>query len=92
MINPIRDPIEPRSKMAANIQMPISRKDRIMERKKMERRTVLKGGAAAIGMLGGASTTVVTGVEQASADAAQPPLPDQILAAIQRFRKIRSFA
>jgi hypothetical protein len=73
--------------MAANIQMPISRKDRIMERKKMERRTVLKGGAAAIGMLGGASTTVVTGVEQASADAAQPPLPEQILAAIQRFRE-----
>src|ERR1700733_6048021 len=73
--------------MAANIQMPISRKDRIMERKKMERRTILKGGAAAIGMLGGASTTVVTGVEQASANAAQPPLPDQILAAIQRFRE-----
>ena len=58
-----------------------------MERKIMERRTILKGGAAAIGMLGGASTTVVTGVEQASADAAQPPLPDQILAAIQRFRE-----
>ena len=41
-----------------------------MERKIMERRTVLKGGAAAIGMLGGASTAMVTGVEQASADAA----------------------
>ena len=58
-----------------------------MERKIMERRTILKGGAAAIGMLGAASTTVVTGVEQASADAAQPPLPDQISAAFQRFRE-----
>jgi hypothetical protein len=73
--------------MAGNIQMPTSREDWIMERKIMERRTILKGGAAAIGMLGGASTTVVTGVEQASADATQPPLPDQILAAIQRFRE-----
>jgi hypothetical protein len=62
------------------------REEWIMERKTMERRTVLKGGAAAIGMLGGASTAVVTGAEQASADAAQSPLPDQILAAIQRFR------
>ena len=53
-----------------------------MERKIMERRTVLKGGAAAIGMLGGASTAMVTGVEEASADTAQSPLPDQILAAI----------
>ena len=58
-----------------------------MERKIMERRTVLKGGAAAIGMLGGASTATVTGVEEASADTAQSPLPDQILAAIQRFRE-----
>ena len=58
-----------------------------MERKTMERRTILKGGAAAIGMLGGASTAVVTGAEQASADTAQSPLPDQILAAIQRFRE-----
>jgi hypothetical protein len=73
--------------MASNIQMPTSREDWIMERKIMERRSILKAGAAAIGMLGGASTTVVTGVEQASADAARPPLPDQILAAIQRFRE-----
>jgi len=73
--------------MASNIQMPTSREDWIVERKIMERRTILKAGAAAIGMLGGASTTVVTGVEQASADAAQPPLPDQILAAVQRFRE-----
>jgi hypothetical protein len=87
VIKLIHDPIERGSKMAGNIQMPTSREGWIMERKIMERRTILKGGAAAIGMLGGASTTVVTGVEQASADAAQPPLPDQILAAIQRFRE-----
>jgi hypothetical protein len=87
VIKLIHDPIERGSKMAGNIQMPTSREGWIMERKIMERRTILKGGAAAIGMLGGASTTVMTGVEQASADAAQPPLPDQILAAIRRFRE-----
>jgi len=58
-----------------------------MERKKMERRTVLKGGAAAIGMLGGASTTVVTGVEQASADAAQPPLRNKSSLRFNAFAK-----
>ncbi len=57
-----------------------------MERKMMERRTVLKGSAAAVGMLGGgASTVTMGGIEQASADAAQP-LPAQIAAAIERFR------
>ena len=40
-----------------------------MERKIMERRTILKGSAAAVGMLGsGASASMVAGVEQASAD------------------------
>jgi hypothetical protein len=34
-----------------------------------------------------ASAAVVTGVEQASADATPSPLPDQISAAIQRFRE-----
>ena len=58
-----------------------------MEPKTIERRTVLKGGAAAIGILGSASTAVVTGIDEASADAAQSPLPDQILVAIQRFRE-----
>jgi hypothetical protein len=57
-----------------------------METKRIERRTVLKGGMAAVGVLGGsASTAVVIGPEQASAEAA--PLPDQILAAVQRFRE-----
>ena len=51
-----------------------------MERKTLERRTVLKGGAAAVGMFGsGASTAMVAGLEPAAADTAQPPLPEQIL-------------
>ena len=59
-----------------------------MEQKIMKRRTILKGGAAAVGLLGtGASTAVVTSVERASADTAQSPLPDQILSAIERFRE-----
>ena len=57
-----------------------------MERNIVERRTVLKGGAAAVGMLGsGASAVTVAGIEPASADAALP-LPAQILTAIERFR------
>jgi len=58
-----------------------------MEPRSIERRTVLKGSVAAIGVLGGTSTAVVTGAEQASADAAQSPLPDQLLAAVKRFRE-----
>ena len=58
-----------------------------MERKTLERRTVLKGGAAAVGMFGsGASTAMVAGLEPASADTTQPPLPEQILTAVERFR------
>ena len=58
-----------------------------MERKALKRRTVLKGGAAAVGMFGsGASTAMVAGLEPASADTAQPPLPEQILTAVERFR------
>ena len=59
-----------------------------MEQKIMERRTVLKGGVAAVGMLGGgASSAMVAGAEQASADTPQSSLPDQILTAVQRFRE-----
>jgi len=51
-----------------------------MERKILERRSVLKGGVAAVGILrSGTSTAIVAGVEQASADAAQSQLPEQIL-------------
>ena len=58
-----------------------------MERRILERRSVLKGGMAAAGMLGsGASTATVAGVKQAAADAAQSPLPEQILSALERFR------
>ena len=59
-----------------------------MERKLVERRTVLKGGVATVGALGGAaSSTVVGGIEQVFAQAAPSPLPDQILAAVRRFRE-----
>jgi hypothetical protein len=59
-----------------------------MERTIVERRTVLKGGVAAAGMFGsGASASMVAGVKQASADAPPSSVPDQILAAFQRFRE-----
>ena len=59
-----------------------------MERKIVERRTVLKGGAAAVGMLGsGAPASMVAGVEQAFADTPKSSLPDQILTAVRRFRE-----
>ena len=59
-----------------------------MEQKIMERRTVLKGGVAAVGMLGGgASSAMVAGAEQASGDTTQSSLPDQILTAVKRFRE-----
>ena len=58
-----------------------------MERKIIERRTVLKGGIAAAGVLGsGASAVTVADVEEASADTALSQLPDQIQGAIERFR------
>jgi hypothetical protein len=59
-----------------------------METKKVERRTVLKVGAAAVGMLGsGASASMVAGVKEASADTPLSSVPDQILTAFQRFRE-----
>jgi hypothetical protein len=57
-----------------------------MERKSVERRTFLKGGAAAVGLLGGASSELSTGGDQALADAPASGLPQQIQAAIERFR------
>jgi hypothetical protein len=59
-----------------------------MERKMVERRTVLKGGAAAVGMLGSvASASMAAGVQQGSADTPPSSVPDQIRAAFQRFRE-----
>jgi hypothetical protein len=56
--------------------------------KTIERRTVLKGGVAAVGVLGGgASSEIATGAGQALADTPQSGLPHQILTAIQRFRE-----
>src|ERR1700733_10741277 len=58
-----------------------------MEQKTVERRTVLKGGVAAIGTLGGgASAAMSVGIVPSSAETAQPPVPEQILTAIERFR------
>jgi hypothetical protein len=58
-----------------------------MERKIVERRTVLKGGAAAVGMLGsGASASIVAGVERASADTPLS-LPDKILSPSVTFNR-----
>lgn len=59
-----------------------------MQRNAVERRTLLKGGAAAIGVLGGgASSATIVDVVQASADTTQAQLPEKILAAVQRFRE-----
>jgi hypothetical protein len=59
-----------------------------MERKIVERRMVLKGGAAAVGFLGGgASSGMTVGVDRAFADVPQSELPPQILNAVQRFRE-----
>ena len=58
-----------------------------MERKMIERRTVLKGSAAAAGILGsGASAVTVVDVEEASAETVSSQLPEQIQSAIDRFR------
>jgi cytochrome P450 len=58
-----------------------------MERKTLERRTVLKGGAAAFGMIGSsASAATIAAVKPAAGDAAQSALPEQLLTAVERFR------
>jgi hypothetical protein len=52
----------------------------------MERRTLLKGSAAAIGVLGGAvSANVLASTEQALADVVPSQLPAQIAGALQQF-------
>jgi hypothetical protein len=77
----------PESTWVEHSNASIDQKEKTMERKILERRSVLKGGVAAVGMLGsGASTAMVASIEQASAHAAQPPLPEQILSALERFR------
>jgi hypothetical protein len=59
-----------------------------MERTKIERRTVLKGGVAAAGILGGgALSEMAARVDQAFADAPQSGVPQQIQTAIARFRE-----
>jgi hypothetical protein len=66
----------------------ITKEEETMERKGLERRTLLKGGAAVASMLGtGASASMVGGVSHASADAAHSSAEDRIATAIQRFRE-----
>src|SRR5262249_18487168 len=63
-------------------------KEGAMKRKSVERRTVLKGGAAAVGLLGGGvSSELATGVDRALADTPQSELPQQMLTAVRRFRE-----
>ena len=57
-----------------------------MERKTVERRTVLKGSAAAVGIVGsGASTAFIAAVGDSSAET-MTQLPRQIQTAFERFR------
>jgi hypothetical protein len=59
-----------------------------MKRKIVERRTVLKGGAAAIGLMGGGvASDMATSVDKAFADAPGSQLPRQMQNAIARFRE-----
>jgi hypothetical protein len=59
-----------------------------MKHKMIERRTVLKGGVATAGILGGvAASEMAEGVDRAFADAPQSGIPQQIQTAIQRFRE-----
>jgi hypothetical protein len=56
--------------------------------KMIERRTVLKGGVATAGILGGiASSEMAEGVDRAFADTPESALPQQIQTAIERFRE-----
>jgi hypothetical protein len=56
-----------------------------MERKALERRTVLKGGAAAFGMIGsGVSAATIAAATPAAGEAAKSPLPEQLLTAVER--------
>jgi len=58
-----------------------------MKHRMIERRTVLKGGAATAAILGSsASAITAVGVEEACADTAPSQLPSQIQDAIERFR------
>src|SRR6516162_9623280 len=59
-----------------------------MARKIVERRTVLKGGVATVGLLGGGVSSELTAtIDQAFAAAPQSGIPQQIQPAIERFRE-----
>jgi hypothetical protein len=57
-----------------------------MDRKSVNRRVILKGSAVGASLLGSASASMIPFATQASAET-KPPLPDQILKSVQRFRK-----
>jgi hypothetical protein len=57
-----------------------------MERKALERRTVLKGSAAAFGLIGSGASAATIAAKPAAGEAAQSALPEQLLAAVDRFR------
>src|SRR3984885_8575567 len=58
-----------------------------MEEAMVERRTILKGGAAAVGLLGsGVPVAVLAGAGPASAAPAQSPSATEIATVIERFR------
>jgi hypothetical protein len=66
----------------------VTRGKREADMKMIERRTVLKGGVATAGILGGvASSKMGEGVDRAFADAPRSALPQQIQTAIERFRE-----
>jgi hypothetical protein len=73
---------------ASNKDKDDNNKEKTMARKTVERRTVLKGAAAAVGVLGsGAAVPTAAGAQQTSADTSPSSIPDQIRAAFQRFRE-----
>jgi hypothetical protein len=64
------------------------RSQREADMKMIERRTVLKGGVATAGILGGvASSEMAEGVDRAFANTPQSAIPQQIQTAIERFRE-----
>ena len=73
--------------VATEFDVSITNEEETMERKGVERRTLLKGSAALASMLGtGASPSTGAGTGRASADTLTP-IQDQIGITIQRFRE-----
>jgi hypothetical protein len=67
-------------------QIVASEKEEAMERKTVERRSVLKGSVAAAAIMGSGASAAFAAVDDASAATVQNQLPRQIQTAIERFR------